>query len=150
MLPAVLLHDCGWAVVDQEAIFREGFGPRTMESEIRFAHEREGVRIARELLPPLGFDVAAVDEIVAIIDGHDTRSGALSRNDELVKDADKLWRYSPIGIAVACDWFGLTPAQYAAKGAGEFEHQLFTERARDIAREEISQTREVLFLDVLS
>ena len=34
-----------------------------------------------------------VEEVVAIIDGHDSRRHALSRNDELVKDADKLWRY---------------------------------------------------------
>jgi hypothetical protein len=148
VLPAILLHDCGWAVVDQEAIFRDGFGEGMMEAEIRRAHEVEGVRIARETLLPLGYEGSAVEEIAAIIDGHDTRLEPLSRNDELVKDADKLWRYSPIGIAVACDWFGLTPAQYAAKGAGEFEHQLFTERARELARDEIALTRDVLRLDM--
>ncbi len=27
VLLGILLHDIGWAVVDQEAIFRDGFGP---------------------------------------------------------------------------------------------------------------------------
>jgi hypothetical protein len=32
-------------------------------------------------------------EIIAIIDGHDTRTSSLSLNDEIVKDSDKLTRY---------------------------------------------------------
>lgn len=46
VLLAILLHDIGWAVVDQEAIYREGFGPNMMQSDVRIAHEREGVRLA--------------------------------------------------------------------------------------------------------
>ena len=33
-----------------------------------------------------------------IIDGHDTRDHALSLEDSLVKDADKLWRYTRFGL----------------------------------------------------
>ena len=50
VLLAMLLHDIGWAVVDQEAIYRDGFGPGMMESDVRIAHEREGARLAAEIL----------------------------------------------------------------------------------------------------
>ena len=77
-------------------------------SDMRRAHEIEGARIARELVSG-----EHVDEIATIIDGHDSRLEALSLNDSLVKDADKLWRYTTTGVAVGCDWFGMTPGEYA-------------------------------------
>jgi HD superfamily phosphodiesterase len=141
---SILLHDIGWAVVDQEAIYRDGFGPGMMESEVRFAHEREGARLAREILVKLGYPGEVIDRVVEIIDGHDTRAEALSPEDELVKDADALWRFSVAGIAVACDWFGLTPGEYADRTEPQIEGRLFTETARAIARSELADTRRIL------
>jgi HD superfamily phosphodiesterase len=144
VLLAILLHDIGWAVVDQEAIYREGFGPNMMQSEVRIAHEREGARLAREILVELGYPGEVISRVVEIIDGHDTRTDALSREDELVKDADALWRFSVAGIGVACDWFGLTPGEYADRTEPQIEGRLFTETARAIARAELEQTRRIL------
>jgi HD superfamily phosphodiesterase len=141
---SILLHDIGWAVVDQEAIYRDGFGPGMMESEVRFAHEREGARLAREILVELRYPGGVIDRVVEIIDGHDTRAEALSLEDELVKDADALWRFSVAGIAVACDWFGLTPGEYADRTEPQIEGRLFTETARAIARAELADTRRIL------
>jgi hypothetical protein len=141
---AILLHDIGWAVVDQEAIYREGFGPNMMQSDVRIAHEREGARLAREILVELGYPGEVIDRVAAIIDGHDTRAEALSPEDELVKAADALWRFSVAGIAVACDWFGLTPGEYADRTEPQIEGRLFTETARAIARAELADTRRVL------
>src|SRR3569833_2794803 len=85
VLLAILLHDIGWAVVDQEAMLGEAFGANAMEADVRYAHAREGARLAREILSGLDYPEAVVDEVVAIIDGHDTRRHAISHNDELVK-----------------------------------------------------------------
>jgi HD superfamily phosphodiesterase len=144
VLLAILLHDIGWAVVDQEAIYREGFGPDMMRSDVRIAHEQEGARLAREILAELGYPGEVIDRVVEIIDGHDTRPEALSPEDELVKDADALWRFSVAGIAVACDWFGLTPGEYADRTEPQIEGRLFTETARAIARAELADTRRML------
>jgi len=149
VLLAVLLHDNGWAVVDEQAIFAEGFGPGMMESEVRIAHEREGARLAGEILDATGWPRAVRDEVVEIIAGHDTRTEALSRNDELVKDADALWRFSIAGTAIACDWFGVTPGVYADRTEPQIENRLFTEAAREIARAELAYTRRVLRFDQL-
>jgi HD domain len=144
VLLAILLHDIGWAVVDQEAIYREGFGPDMMQSDVRIAHEREGARLAREILVELSYPGDVIDRVVEIVDGHDTRQHALSPEDELVKDADALWRFSVAGIAVACDWFGLTPGEYADRTEPQIEGRLFTGTARAIARAELEQTRRIL------
>jgi phosphodiesterase/alkaline phosphatase D-like protein len=141
---AILLHDIGWAVVDQDAIFRDGFGADMMESEVRKAHEREGARLAREILAELAYDETIIERVAEIIDGHDTRAHALSEEDELVKDADVLWRFSVAGIGIGCDWFGLTPGEYADHTEPQIEGRLFTDVAREIARAELRQTRRIL------
>jgi HD superfamily phosphodiesterase len=144
VLLAILLHDCGWAVVDQEAIYRDGFGPGMFESDVRRAHEVEGARIATEILDALGYPAPLRDAVVAIIDGHDTRREARSLEDELVKDADALWRYTPTGVAVACDWFGETPAAYCDRTQRESGARMNTRAAREIAAREQAITRRVL------
>jgi HD superfamily phosphodiesterase len=143
VLLAILLHDVGWAMVDQEAIYRDGFGPGMLESDVRIAHEKEGARLARAILSLLGYSAALVEEVGAIIDGHDTRRRALSRNDELVKDADRLWRFSVTGVSVACDWFGKTPREYVEHLVPQLE-QFFTPAAASIAGAELEQTRVAL------
>jgi hypothetical protein len=110
---AILLHDIGWWSIDMTDIIEKGFGPNMMQSDVRFLHEKEGrAPVARgagehRLAEPV---IAAVGEI---IDGHDTRPYPRSLNDRLVRDADKLWRFTVTGVAVACDWFKLNPRQYS-------------------------------------
>jgi HD superfamily phosphodiesterase len=148
VLLSVLLHDIGWAVLDQEKIISEGFGPNMMESEIRIAHEKEGARLAREILDELGYEAALVDEVAAIIDGHDTRREALSLNDELMKDCDRLWRFSVVGVALSCMWTGKSPAEYEPSLVAQLE-RFFTPEAQARAREDYARTRVVLKVDAL-
>src|SRR3546814_5085217 len=71
----------------------------------RSAHEIAGARIAREILTDLDHPGEEIDEIAAIIDGHDSRAEAISIDDACVKDADKLWRITPHGLATVRKWF---------------------------------------------
>jgi HD superfamily phosphodiesterase len=142
VLTTIILHDCGWAIVDFSG---ERLG-ETLTSDRRRAHEVEGARIAREILG----DSPITDEVCAIIDGHDTRLYALSVNDQLVKDADKLWRYTTVGVSIGCDFFAVTPAEYAGHVERELGDVLFTEEAVAFARHEIALTRVALRLDVLA
>ncbi|MGB6068745.1 MAG: HD domain-containing protein [Desulfomonilaceae bacterium] len=99
VIPAVLLHDVGWKTVPEELQIK-AFGPGRVDPEINRIHEVEGAKIARELLRQVGYDPALVDQIAEIIQGHDSRREAISLNDALVKDADKLWRFSHAAIGV--------------------------------------------------
>jgi len=61
----------------------------------------------------------------------------------VVRDADKLWRFEVTGIAVASDWFGITPREYGDKLEGQVE-QLETEKGRQWAAETLAETRKRL------
>lgn len=106
VLPAILLHDTGWSTVPDDQIL-DAIAPGGDRPELVRQHELEGARIATEILTALDHTAAVIDEVVAIIDGHDSRREAISINDACVKDADKLWRVTPHGLAIVQQWFGL-------------------------------------------
>lgn len=145
---AILLHDIGWYSIDMEDIIEKGFGPNMMQSDVRYLHESEGVRLSRPVLEETGWDEGVILAVAEIIDGHDTRPDPRHLNDRLVRDADKLWRFSVTGVSVACDWFKMTPRQYADR----LDHQvaqLETETGRQWAADELRATRAALMLHVI-
>lgn len=145
---ALLLHDIGWWSIDMNEIIEKGFGPEMMKSDVRFLHEKEGVRLSREVLQKTGWPEDVIVAVTEIIDGHDTRPVPRSLNDRLVRDADKLWRFTVTGVAVACDWFKMTPHQYANR----LEQQvsiLETEAGREMAAQELARTRAELMLHLI-
>ncbi len=135
VLPAILIHDIGWSTVDErenlEAIAPDRDGSR---NHLVIQHEKEGARIAREILLAVGLPAADIDEICAIIDGHDTRLQPISVNDACVKDADKIWRVTPHGRRVVNDWFGLTDDESLRLCAYRAYNELFTDAGRAMSR----------------
>ena len=135
VLPAILIHDIGWSTVDErenlEAIAPDRDGSR---AHLVIQHEKEGAKIARGILEQVGLPPADIDEICAIIDGHDTRPQPISINDACVKDADKIWRVSPHGRRVVNDWFGLTAEQSLRLCAYRAYNELFTDAGRAMSR----------------
>ncbi|MFF4759788.1 HD domain-containing protein [Streptomyces sp. NPDC001292] len=146
---AILLHDIGWYCVDEEDILTRGFGENWQTADIRYVHEREGCRLAREILGGLGYTEEIITRVTAIIEGHDTRPYARSHEDELVRDADKLWRFTTAGIAIASGWFHKTPSQYVDDVLSMTFRQLHTDVARRIATRELKQSRRLLRIGVL-
>ena len=141
---AILLHDTGWARVDQDRIISEGFTGDWRRADVRYEHERHGCDIAREVLPPLGYDDEFIDRVTAIIDGHDTRPAAHSLEDALMRDADRLWRFDHAGIALASSWFGMDPATYTDRLATEIVPELITQAAHDMAAADLARSTALL------
>lgn len=110
VFPAILLHDIGWSMIP-ESQRADAFGPNIKKPEIQRLHETEGARMAGEILIELEYPDTRIREIKKIITGHDTRPDSLNLNDAVVKDADKLWRYSSEGFAIDCERFGKTPRE---------------------------------------
>ena len=132
VLPAILLHDIGWSTVPADKILL-AFGPRAQHPELRRQHEVEGARLAREILIAVGHPAAQIEAVIQIIDGHDTRSDALSLEDGLVKDADKLWRYTPFGLETVRGWFGHSVEEQLALLDDWSRTRFFVETARHMA-----------------
>jgi hypothetical protein len=133
VLPAVLLHDSGWSTVPEDRIL-EAIAPRPLYPELVRIHEIEGACIAREVLHEVGLPAADIDEIATIIDGHDSRPRALDPSDAAMKDADKLWRITPHGLATIRRWFGLDAAQTLRLVSARTHDHLFTQAGQTMAR----------------
>ena len=88
VLVATLLHDTGWAHVDEDRIISEGFRGDWRKADIRFEHELQGCEVAKRVLPGLGYSDEFIDKVTAIIEGHDTERGKFSvlyyRNGQII------------------------------------------------------------------
>lgn len=141
VLPAILLHDVGWKMVPEEKQLN-AFGPKATDTASNRLHEMEGVRIAEEILTSLHYDPTKTEQILTIIDGHDSRLEALSLNDKLVKDADKLWRFTTTGIEIDHRRFKIERTAYLDYLDQKIEVWLFTPEAKVIAQTELTKARQ--------
>jgi HD domain len=142
---SILLHDIGWYSIDAEDIFTKGFRSENfLQSDVRYLHESEGVRLCVDVLKSCGYDDAFIQKVQTIIDGHDTRPFAKSKADEIVRDADKLWRFHVVGVSIAADWFKLTPSQYANRLESDVIPQLHLPESVQMAKADLIQTRKLL------
>lgn len=148
-LLAILLHDIGWWAIDMETILAEGFrSANILQSDVRYRHEAEGIRLAVPVLQATGWDAGVIAQVCEIIDGHDTRPTPRHLNDRIVRDSDKLWRYEVAAVGICADWFNETPAQNCARNEAllpTFE----TEPGRALATAELERTRSLLLTHVL-
>ncbi len=135
VLPAVMLHDVGWMTIPEDLQLK-AFGPGENDMEINRRHEVEGARIAGEILEHVRYDPARSEEIVDIILGHDSRKVPLSLNDAIVKDSDKLWRFSKQALALNPERFGIDPAVHTVWLGKKIAKWFFTETAKGLALEE--------------
>lgn len=138
VLPAVLLHDVGWKMVPEDKQ-RDAFGPEVKDEATRRFHETEGVRIALEILSEVSYDREHTAEILSIIDGHDSREEPLSLNDKLVKDADKLWRFTPYCVKIAHRHFGFELKTYIQWLGKKIDEWFFTPEAKTMAWEALNR-----------
>jgi len=133
VLPVVLLHDVGWSTVPEDKQLHS-FGPNMRYPELRRRHETEGARIAAEILQSLDYDPLRINRMITIIDGHDSRKESLSLEDSLVKDTDKLWRYTPFGLQTVSEWFGYTIPDQLDLLEKWLGYRFYTETAVHMAR----------------
>ena len=140
VIPAILLHDVGWKSIPEED---QGlaYGPTVEDESLRRLHEIESMRIATEILSAVDYDPRKIEKIVRIIDGHDTRAGSLSEEDSLVKDADKLWRFTSIGVDYHHVQFGKALNEYVMWLGQQIDRWFFTERGKQMARTALAEVQ---------
>ena len=146
VLPAILMHDNGYANVPPETLFG-GLtdSPIGFDANITRLHEIEGAKIAREILSELDFDDVRIDTICKIIDGHDSRKEALSLEDKLVKDSDKLWRFTAVAARVAGQgWMGKDPLEFIGHCMTKMDGWMFLPESIVMARDSAEIARKQL------
>lgn len=140
VIPAITLHDVGYKTIPEE-LQKKAFGKVVRSPELQRTHEIEGAKIAGEILESLDYEADKISEITQIIDGHDSREDAISDNDKIVKDADKLFRYSKKGsqimFKISLEEFGESPLERLKRLSSIIDTMFFTSEAKEIAEEEI-------------
>jgi hypothetical protein len=138
VVPSLILHDVGWSEMTKEAISRTC--RPDAEKLLARPHEMESVKIAANILKDVRYEPAKTLEILEIINGHDTRTAALSINDEIVKDSDKLTRYA----RNFWFWTGqipMAPGELADALEHNIDQWFFLEASKKMARAELTQRR---------
>jgi len=138
--PAIILHDVGWSCVPEDLLL-QSFGPHTASPELNRIHEVEGKKIAEKILAHTRYPAGKKDEILKIVDYHDSGTCPISVNDKIVKDADKLWRYTESGFTIDTDRFGETLDQGVKRLQNMLHDIFFTATAERWAEEELNRRK---------
>ncbi len=138
VIPAIILHDTGWKRVPSK-LHLKAFGPKATEPKLNRLHETEGVKIAQEILQKLKYDALKTEKILEIIDGHDSCTKPVSLNDMIVKDADKLWRYSSTGFYIDIERFGESYEEGLERLRSNVSGWFFTVTAKEMAAEKLNR-----------
>lgn len=136
VIPAVILHDVGWKAIP-EKLHLSAFGPNPTNPKLARVHELEGAKIAKVILEELYYPSTNVKEICQIIQGHDSRKKPISWNDRIVKDADKLTRYSKKGMNIDLDRFRIPRKKYLTFLERMIDYWFLTPTGKEIAKKEI-------------
>lgn len=141
VIPAAILHDIGWSQLSKEEKFIIFDSNATKEEmlNVRIRHQEEGVRLAKEILEKLEYSPEKIKQILEIISQHDTRKGFLSSEDGIMRDADKLWRFSKIGLDADIRRREMSFDEYYNRMEKRIEEDnfFFSESAKLLAKEEL-------------
>jgi|GEM_PF-704016 len=137
IFPAIILHDVGWSAVLQE-LLPKAFGPKS-DPGINRIHEIEGAKIAAVLLQQVPLDDAVRQEICRIIESHDSGSNPHTLEEKIVKDADKLFRFSSRGFAIDVERFNVDAGEYWHFLDRVKEQWFFTPVGKEIAGRELDK-----------
>ncbi|KUO76985.1 MAG: phosphohydrolase [Desulfosporosinus sp. BRH_c37] len=138
VIPAILLHDVGWSMLTEDMQLK-AFGRVDSDMGLNRIHEVEGVKIAKRILEEVGYNSQKTVEIINIIDEHDSRQSVISDNDRLVKDADKLFRYTSEGLVLYLIYFNATFEDWVAWFKSHVDSWFFTQTAKTLALKELGK-----------
>ncbi len=141
--PAIILHDVGWSALKPEEI-KGSFGLKAKGERARRMnrrHEVAGVEIAGNILREMDYDPSLTKKILKIIDHHDSGLDADSLEEKIVKDADKLWRYTTDGFWVEKERQGVTAEELYLHRTAKIEEWFFLDSSRTMALEELQGRR---------
>lgn len=135
IIPAIILHDTGWSQVPKD-IWKKSFG-KERDKSLWTLHEKLSVKIAESILSKVDHPKEKIIKICTIIKGHDTKEPK-DLNGKIVRDADKLWRYSKMGFYHQPDMSKRKINKQKLEWAeGNIEKWFYTNTAKQIARKEL-------------
>ena len=139
MEPAVILLEVGWSQLTPEQI-RIAFGVRAggVEAErLNRIHGREGAVITRRILKSLNYPPPWIERIALLIERHDSGESPECLEERMLKDADQLWRFSPLDFWNEIERQGLDQDELYRYLLARYRGWFYTPTAVKLAEEEL-------------
>lgn len=147
VVPAIILHDIGWSQMPEEKLLI-AYNHALKETEYYIAcleHQIFALEPAMRILKEADYNPLLIPWILIIISQHDTRKGWYSFEDAIVRDADKLWRYSETHLRVGIKNTGWTKKEQIEEHLKKTEENIgqdgffMTTNAKKIARRDFEK-----------
>lgn len=143
VIPAAILHDIGYFGMDKNLISEMMAKKLSEEQEkkIKIEHMERGAKFAEQILCEINYEQKLIKEIVFIIRRHDSNEACDSVEEKIVRDADKLARFSKVGFYADIKRRKCTHLWWYEKLKKNFEKQNYfqTDKAKQIAVEELEK-----------
>lgn len=142
IIPAIILHDTGWHIFskEEEKNVRK-FTKKLDEIKLTHKHELESSLIADKILSEINYPEEEKNKIKEIITYHDTRTMPVSQEERIVKDADKLSRYTPECFEIFYVKLNKTEQEFFEILQEGIEEWLHTDTAKFLARKYLLKRR---------
>jgi len=145
IIPAAILHDIGWSPLSKkERMFIFGKISHRDKIKMQKKHEEIGIKMSGEILEKVNYAPKLINEILEIISQHDTRQGFISKNEGIMRDADKLWRFSKTGFWTDIKRRNHSPEEWHEwlQGRIDLPNYFYSETGKKIARRELKNRKE--------
>ncbi len=148
VIPAIILHDVGYSQIPRERrmlIFDKDAKKEDREA-VRDEHQFESVKLGEKILKELNYPAELIPEIIEIISQHDSRKGFISREEGLVRDADKLWRFSPEGFKADANRTKSELEERCKRLEKDLKdpNYIYSKSAKKIARKEFKERKKLI------
>ncbi len=145
VIPAVMLHDIGYARIDDEEVYKKTTFPdkanTLYDSRLKELHMTEGARLAEEILTELNYPPRLIPSIVEIVRTHEDLQGnkpdQSNQNRVVVSDADKLYRFTAYNITSGMALYGRDKRDVFNFMLKNIDRWLCLEASKRIALEEL-------------
>lgn len=145
VIPAAILHDIGYYAADKGVLFLwcQKKLPENKEVKLKELHMNEGARFAKEILEKINYPKKNTNQIIKIIARHDLKNSADDLNELIVRDADKLWRFSKTGFWVDIKRANRNPDEWIKHLSKNIikKNYFYTNTARELAKTELRKRR---------
>jgi hypothetical protein len=142
-MPALIMHDNGWSAVPVENIQKE-FDGRLSQAEKdnnRNEHQKAGVDYGRKILDEVSYFPEYRQEILHIIETHDTKSKPKTLNEQHVRECDRLWRVSKTGFAIDLQRMNKTPSELYFSLKGKIDSLMYSSSGKTLFESELNERK---------
>lgn len=148
VIPAIILHDVGYSQIPRKRrmlIFDKDAKKEEREA-VRDEHQKESVKLGEKILNELNYPDELIPDILEIISQHDSRKGFISKEEGLVRDADKLWRYSPESFKVNTKHSRSDLEERCKRLEKDLKdsNYIYSKSAKKIARQELKERKKLI------